>query len=466
MHPYADRWAEPRRPNEVLQSNEGRIFMPRSHGQARSGFARLTRAALVASLATVALLAFAGTASAATTYYVDCSAGNDSSSGKATGSGAWRSLGRANGATLAPGDRLSLRAGCAWNGPLTAKWNGTSSTPITIGTYGTGAAPVIQNVRDIVQVTGTYLILQDLVTRTDVPSYDAACGNAPTGWRVGFRFYPSAHHNTLRYSTATGMSNGIMVDKGSHHNKLFGNHMIKNNMKDGGSGAIGILVMGDDNEVSYNDISGSDQCSPSYGRDGSAVEIYAGRRNVVHHNTAVDNNNFIELGNKLTSDTTVAYNKVYSSLKLANFLFTRGAGDTSWGPVYGTKVYNNSVYLTGASAIAVSCVKGCNSSVLSLRNNIIVSQDRIGYSDAGFDEGNNLYWQPQGNPKIYFPISSSSRKLDPRWINPGTRDLHLNAGSPAIDTGSMAAWNLGFRIDLSGVAVPRGGAPDIGAYER
>ena len=30
----------------------------------------------------------------------------------------------------------------------------------------------------------------------------------------------------------------------------------------------------------------------------------------------------------------------------------------------------------------------------------------------------------------------------------------------------MAAYNAGFRSDLSGVAVPRGTAPDIGAYER
>ena len=97
---HADRWAEPRRPHEVLQSTR-KYFMPRSHGRARSGFERLTRAALVESLATIALLAFAGTASAAPTFYVDCSGGNDAS-GPGTGSGAWRSIGRANAARSRP----------------------------------------------------------------------------------------------------------------------------------------------------------------------------------------------------------------------------------------------------------------------------------------------------------------------------------------------------------------------------
>lgn len=453
------------RRRSTLQSIGRRIDMPRSHGPVRRGLGRGARAALVASLAVVAGLAFAATASAAT-YNVDCSAGNDSSSGTGTGSGAWRTLGRANNANLVPGDKLMLRANCVWTGPLVAKWKGTASAPISIGQYGKGAAPEIQNVPDNVQVTGSYLVLSDIVTRTTVPAYDAACGNVPTGHRYGFRFYSGSAYNTLKYSTAIGMSNGIFIARGSHHNKIYKNHLIKNNMKDQGSGAVGINLQGDDNEASYNDITGSDTCSPDYVRDGAAVEIYQGQRNNVHHNIAVDNNIFIELGNKLSGNTTVAYNSVYSSLKMGNFLYTRGAGDTSWGPVYGTKVYNNSVYLTGSQSMGVTCSRGCNASVLSLRNNIIVAQDRVGYADANFDEGNNIYWQPQGTPRVYFNISSTSKKADPRWMNMGARDFRLNAGSPGIDTGSMAAWNLGFRSDLAGSAVPRGTAPDIGAYER
>src|SRR3954463_10201998 len=155
MQSYADRWAEPRRrPKHCNRRRDN--FMPRSQGRARSGHARFIRAALVASLAIVAVLAFAGTAAAAsTTYYVDCSAGNDGAAGKGTGNQAWKTLPRANQATLAPGDRLSLKAGCTWTGPLIAKWKGTAAAPITIGTYGSGAAPEIVNAHDIVQITGS-----------------------------------------------------------------------------------------------------------------------------------------------------------------------------------------------------------------------------------------------------------------------------------------------------------------------
>ncbi len=435
-----------------------------SHPWARRGLERVARKALLGALTVAALLAFTSVAAAAPrTFYVDCTGGSDASAGLGTGSQAWRSLGKASAAALAPGDKLLLKRTCAWTGPLTLRSKGTAASPIAVGAYGTGAAPVIQNYYNNVEIYGSYLIIEDIVTRADVPMYDPTCGNAPAGWRVGFRFYNGSAYNTLRWSTATGLYNGIRVEQGSHHNKITGNHLIKNNMKDehqgSDAGVIGIALFGDDNDVSYNDISGSDACSQLYQRDGDAVTIFGGQRNVIHHNTAVDNNDFIELGNPRSSNTTIAYNKVYSSLKIANFLVTRGAGDKAWGPIYGTKAYNNSVYLTGAQSYAVQCTGGCNASVLSLRNNIIVSQDRIGYADGPFDEGNNIFWQPQGNPKVYWTMSSTSRKINPGWVNMATRDFHLAAGSPAIDKASMVAYNAGFRSrPLRRRRAARGGA--------
>src|SRR5262249_46228261 len=68
---------------------------------------------------------------AGTSYYVDCTAGADTNAGTAQ-SQAWRSLAKANGATLKPGDRLFLNRGCTWTGPLQAHWTGTADKPITI----------------------------------------------------------------------------------------------------------------------------------------------------------------------------------------------------------------------------------------------------------------------------------------------------------------------------------------------
>lgn len=51
---------------------------------------------------------------------------------------------------------------------------------------------------------------------------------------------------------------------------------------------------------------------------------------------------------------------------------------------------------------------------------------------------------------------------DPLWIDPSNGDFHLQAGSPAVDTGSAA---LAPAEDFDGVARPQGAGVDIGALE-
>jgi hypothetical protein len=414
------------------------------------------------------LLLPSGVSAAAVTRYVDCVGGNDAYTGTAT-TAAWRTLSKANTASLLPGDKLLLKRGCTWTGPLNAKWVGTALAPITIGAYGTGELPKIQNARDNVVVTGSRLVLENLHARADPPAYDSGCQNQPMGWRVGFRFMSGAAYNIIRNSKATELYFGIMLGSGSHHNAVLNNLLRDNNLKDTdpavGSGSIGILVAGDDNEIASNQISGSDACSYFYGgRDGAAVEIYGGQRNRIHHNIALQNNSFTELGNSRSSDNVYAYNYVRSSLIRASFLTTRGASDT-WGPVARTTVLNTTVYLTGSQSYAIQCTGGCGPSILTLKNNVVWSEDRVGYADAGFDEGYNIYWRSDGLPKVWFPISSTSRKVDPRFVNRGALDLRLASTSPAIDKGSTAAFNLGYKSDLDAVPVPQGAAVDIGTYE-
>ena len=59
---------------------------------------------------------------------------------------------------------------------------------------------------------------------------------------------------------------------------------------------------GDDNEVAYDTISGSDAFSPNHGRSGSAVEAHDAIGNTVHRNTAVDNDGFTEFGGARSAD--------------------------------------------------------------------------------------------------------------------------------------------------------------------
>ena len=152
-----------------------------------------------------------------------------------------------------------------------------------------------------------------------------------------------------------------------------------------------MLLWGDDNEIAFNRISGSDACSYDYGRDGSAIEIYGGQRNIINRNIGIDNDAFTELGNSRSADNTFAYNVFSSSLNKSIFLVTRGTTN-SYGPVYGTRMINNTVYLTGAQSQGFVCHGGCSSSILISRNNIIQAVSKVGYADAAFDEDYNLYW--------------------------------------------------------------------------
>ena len=441
-----------------------RTVSPRSHAGGLAAAVVLLLAALL-----VPALPVWG---ASTTYHVDC-AGNDDASGRSP-SDAWRSLDRASRASLAPGDRLLLRRGCTWTGPLKLRWSGTSSQPITIGAYGTGDLPKIQNAHDNVDVTGSYLVIESIHTRSDAPARDPGCDNARAGYRIGFRFGRTSAHNVLRDSVANEHYIGVLVDDGSHHNRILNNVLRDNDMKadnpDSDAGAVAISLMGDDNEVAYNDISGSDVCSRFFGRDGSAVEVYGGSRNSIHHNVARQNHIFTEVGierssGERSSDNTYAYNLVTASLPNGHFLTTRGPNHRA-GPNPGTEAYNNSVYLTGSRSVGVSCGGGCSASYLRLHNNIIWAENRIGSADGAFDEGHNIYWRSDGRPRIGYSISGTSRIANPEWVSAGSGDLHLRSTSPAIDAGSGHALNLGYDNDLDGVAVPQGQAPDVGGYER
>ncbi|MDI4649235.1 right-handed parallel beta-helix repeat-containing protein [Cohnella hashimotonis] len=75
------------------------------------------------------------------TYYVD-PAGDDAGSGT-TPATAWRTLGKINGTTFGPGDRILFKSGGVWTGQLWPKGSGAAGNPVVIDRYGSGAAPVI-----------------------------------------------------------------------------------------------------------------------------------------------------------------------------------------------------------------------------------------------------------------------------------------------------------------------------------
>jgi hypothetical protein len=132
---------------------------------------------------------------------------------------------------------------------------------------------------------------------------------------------------------------------------------------------------------------------------------------------------------------------------------TRGV--SKWGPVYRTSAYNNTVFLTSNSSTGFACI-ACNADILTLKNNIIWTNGKIGYLEGSFDDEFNIYW----GSVVNFPISPTSKITNPQFISPGL-NFHLQNGSPAIDSGLQTL----FTNDLDNNQVPQGISTDLGAYE-
>lgn len=82
------------------------------------------------------------------TYYVDASAGSDNNTGK-TQSSAWQTIAKINGTRFQPGDIILLKRGELWeeNLDIDEFSPGTAANPVTLGAYGSGAAPIVRRIK-------------------------------------------------------------------------------------------------------------------------------------------------------------------------------------------------------------------------------------------------------------------------------------------------------------------------------
>ena len=397
-------------------------------------------------------------------FYVDSVSGDDSLDGRSPET-AWKSLARAGTAAVAPGGSLLFKRGCSWTGSITIPWSG-----VTVSAYGSGPLPLITNG----STAGSIVNIQGSNNR--IAALELRATSTAHGYLSGFNFSSGAKFNTLFFTKTSGLYAGVYVNSGATNNKIVGNtigpnSMINVNVNDD-SGAFGVLVWGDSNEIAGNDLRGNVGLSDRYGLDGSAVEIYNGSRNWIHHNRASGNLAFSELGvdpRHAVTGNIYAYNLVTSDLDQASFMITRGptrADGTPQpnGPVNDTRVYGNTAFLTAATSKGMVCYAHCSPTILTSENNILVAGLHALESDGSFTEGNNIYWRVGGSPATTWPISASSQLADPLFLDAGS-DFHLAADSPAINAGTLDSLSSGFLYDLDDKKVPIGPRPDIGTYE-
>jgi hypothetical protein len=99
---------------------------------------------------------------AGTTYYVNCAAATD---GNGSSASPWNNLTTVNSKAFAPGDSLLFNRGTTCTGSFVFSSSGTSTSPITIGAYGTGALPAIDGTgqnRAVKLLDTSYVTMQDM----------------------------------------------------------------------------------------------------------------------------------------------------------------------------------------------------------------------------------------------------------------------------------------------------------------
>ena len=163
-------------------------------------------------------------------YYVS-SDGNDANAG--TQASPWRTLSKVSNSSLLPGDRVLLKGGDTFAGPLNAFWSGTALAPIEISKYGT-ERPIIRaygaDDRAIFLYNASHLIFRDLTlvgpgiatsTKAGLESWTdtrvhgiSLYGIDVSGFSIGVMIGS--------WATGTGID-GLLVDGCSmHDNKNYG----------------------------------------------------------------------------------------------------------------------------------------------------------------------------------------------------------------------------------------------------
>lgn len=162
--------------------------------------------------------------------------------------------------------------------------------------------------------------------------------------------------------------------------------------------------------------------------------------------------------------------RIYNNLVYSNKF--SGIATADWGvagaahPLKDIYIINNTIYDNGKGSwgggIGIFNLETQN---LVIRNNIcsqnLLYQILAEVPDTGFITADyNLIHGYRSYPREIY--GSNPVTGDPLFISPGT-DFHLQAGSPALDSGSASGAPS---TDFDGVARPQGTGYDIGAYEK
>jgi hypothetical protein len=432
----------------------------------------------------------------ATNYYVDASSPG---SNQGTYNDPWKSIADIPWAInyYSPGDTIFFKRGQYYTGTLSLNSSGSNGAPIVLMPYGSGNAPVFQydiahptesNIYDrvLIRLNQCNNIVIDGFELTDATMSETDhTATANAGYGV---YIYKGSNNIIRNLTISRLGSGVSIDQ-SNYNTIT-NCTIRNlriilntpNIAWDDFGAMGIMVGGSDNTITYNQIHDCYGNSYDYQIDGAAIEMYgAVSNNKIMYNTASENLGFMEFGSASGAqalNNTIAYNLLINN------------GHVFWintNIEYGVNVgnlqfLNNNVVETHPHRLSdVRNLIGIGSTpsvsnVLIMKNNIFWLSTPINITDPNAQpfngpqlvHQNNLFYMVGGS--LGYTLDATERTLQTSVSlfkdiasssNPLSWDYDLQPASAAIDFGQ----NIGIVKDFYGKDVPFGGIPDAGIAE-
>jgi parallel beta-helix repeat protein len=378
----------------------------------------LTAGRLVVSL--LLLGAFWGQGAAmAATYYVATS-GSDSSSG--TISQPFRTIAKGI-SVLVAGDTLYIRSGS-----YSESINSGSQT-IPVGTSWSDAPLISAYPSETVTLRSIglyasyihYVIFQNLIID---PQNSSSINEAVYLHLVNhIRFIGCEIRNAYQQGV-------LMPHQGDDFNEFINCHIHHNGHV--GNQEHGIYVASSNNLI--------DSCV-IHDNAGYGIHNWDGYAGETTNNNVFRNNRIYANGTAFPSaySAGIIVSNGTGTLVYNNLLYGNMRGIQIYSNASGTKVYNNTIYNNTYQGILIS---GSNAIV---KNNISYLNGASPIENGGSGT-----------------IMSNNLTTDPKFVNVGAMDFHLQSTSPGIDAGATLSE---VTTDLDGISRPKGSGYDAGALE-
>ena len=446
-----------------------------------------------------------------TIRYVSSLNGNNSDDGLSTAN-AWATFSKvqSSSASIAAGDFVLFEKGSSFSGSFTWTKDGTSGNPITFGTYGTGAKPIVQFAgNDIFYFPSTDYTVIDGFNFTDL-TFDindkvteAPCAN---GIRLGVYNGTTSNHNIVRNCNFSNIGGAIVINGDFNiceYDTITNMKNVQNTFSnsfpgnDNDYGANPYTITGNDNIIRYNYVSGGWAESEDYGWNGGAFEMFDNcNRNKFLYNTIIDCGGIAEYGAfalaATANDNLYAFNRIINCGNLSwvntNGTFAMQASNIMYfnnviienyqsrfsGPNTGAGIVTPRVLAKVAPEPDMLAFSGTPTAsvVYNMRNNIFLLRtgakivrssgvaNKTTHQDNVLCNTNTTYGYTIDGSEI---ATTSQIFKDTSNANPNFWDYHLTPSSPARGIGQNLSAFFSPYIDYEGkvVASPY----DVGIYQ-